>query len=90
MTFQRLEHVWFKCPPGCTRPSCNFCQGGLSLCIVCAAGEGELLSSCPGYGLNEDARTACYTGNVIDFEHFREIWLCDKGLFYRELKRRKG
>ena len=39
----------------------------LSWCSICDCAEGELLSYCPGYPLNEETRLACYQGNVLDF-----------------------
>lgn len=62
------EHVWFKCPPECEKRSCNFCEGGLSLCTVCGAGEAELLSACPGFKLSAEALEACLDGTVVDLE----------------------
>jgi hypothetical protein len=44
-----------------------FCDGGLGVCTVCKAAEGQLLTHCPGYALNEEALKACYNGNVKDF-----------------------
>jgi hypothetical protein len=58
--------VWAKCAPSCEY-GCNICQGGLAVCTVCKAAEGELLTWCPGFALNAEAREACYRGNVIDF-----------------------
>jgi len=42
-------------------------EGELAYCTVCGAGEGELLSSCPGYRLDAETLEACYRGNVKDF-----------------------
>lgn len=71
-----IEHVWFKCPKPCPDVErgdrCHFCDGGLSQCVVCGAFEGQLLTACPGYLLNYDAREACYSGNVYDFVQLRE------------------
>jgi excinuclease UvrABC ATPase subunit len=64
------EHIWHKCKKPCfnqDRGNCQFCDGGLGLCTVCGAFEGQLLSSCPGYMLNEETLDACYQGNVKDF-----------------------
>lgn len=44
----------------------------LAMCTVCGAGEGELLRWCPGYRLTREALEACYTGNVVDFERYKE------------------
>jgi len=39
---------------------------GLCRCTVCDAVEGEQLTFCPGFKLSDDAREACFQGNVID------------------------
>lgn len=56
-----IEHKWDK----------ETWDGGLALCTVCGAGEGELLKWCPGFKLTPEARQACYTGNVADLDYFR-------------------
>lgn len=72
-----LEHVYFECPRPCPETSvgnpCRFCDSGLVVCIVCGAAEGQLLTTCPGYALNYEARDACYQGNVIDFKHWMNM-----------------
>jgi len=55
----------------CDSERCHICAGGLALCTVCRAAEGELLSSCPGYELNPEALGACYSGNVMDIEDYK-------------------
>lgn len=47
-------------------------DGELASCRTCGAAEGELLTWCPGYKLNREAREACYTGNVVDFGWVRD------------------
>lgn len=42
----------------------------LGECTVCGAAEGELLSFCPGFLLNAEAREACFQGNVVDLHGF--------------------
>ena len=64
-----MDHTWHKCNPDCN--GCMFCDGGLGWCVVCGAFEGQLLTSCPGYHLNEEALEACYRGNVKDMASFR-------------------
>ena len=66
-----LQHVWFDCK--CGRDGCMFCDGGLCLCTVCNAFEGQLLSSCPGYKLSEEAHDAVYEGNVYDFVNWKAL-----------------
>jgi hypothetical protein len=58
-------HRWYEC--SCNRVACQWCEGGLGHCTVCGAFEGQLLSSCPGERLTEEALEACYQGNVVDF-----------------------
>lgn len=63
-----ITHKYFKCQCGPLRDhDCQFCDDALEYCTVCGAGEGELLSSCPGFKLNSSALNACYKGNVYDF-----------------------
>jgi len=64
-----MEHVWHKCK----NEHCQVCEGGLGWCIVCNAFEGQLLTHCPGFRLNEDALNACYHGNVKDLAYFRAM-----------------
>lgn len=65
------EHVEFICD--CRREGCVFCGGGLFQCTICGAAEGELLRYCPGYRLNNEAKDACYTGNVIDLPFWQDM-----------------
>lgn len=50
---------------------CYVCRGGLALCTVCGAGEGQLLKHCPGYRLSEETLESCYSGNVLDLFGWR-------------------
>lgn len=43
----------------------------LACCTVCGAGEGELLKWCPGFKLTEEAKEACFRGNVADLAYYR-------------------
>lgn len=43
----------------------------MMVCVVCGAFEGELLTHCPGFYLNPEAREACTHGNVIDLDSRR-------------------
>jgi hypothetical protein len=56
------RHEFHRCR--CGRPGCMFCDGGLGLCTVCGAFEGQLLPDCPGYGLAPWERDACYHGHL--------------------------
>lgn len=58
------DHVRYVCPPGCEKPSCNYCDGGLFTCTVCGASEGELLPTCPGYKLTVEVKERCYAGTI--------------------------
>lgn len=65
-----ILHKFSKCTdPTCI--GCHLCEGGLHYCTVCRATECELLSSCPGFVLNEETLEACYQGGVIDFLSFK-------------------
>jgi hypothetical protein len=67
-------HVWFKCShEKDSHRGCYFCDGGLALCTVCGAAEGELLSHCPGFSLSAEAKAACYSGNVFDLTYLRRL-----------------
>jgi hypothetical protein len=46
-------------------------QKSLSSCTVCGAAEGQLLKWCPGVKLTEEAKEACYRGNVADLDYYR-------------------
>jgi hypothetical protein len=46
---------------------------GIAYCETCLAGEGELLSYCPGHRLNEHTLEACYRGNVVDFVYWKQL-----------------
>ena len=79
-------HIWFKCSQPCNG-RCQYCDGGLALCTVCGAGEGELLSHCPGFRLSFEARTACYSGNVLDFVYLRRLKKHSPEAFREEMGR---
>lgn len=68
-------HIFYVCPKPCETVQdghpCQYCDGGLASCIVCGAFEGELLTHCPGYKLNQETLDACYSGNVHDFTRLR-------------------
>ena len=64
----KLEHVWDQ----------EIWDNGLALCTVCGGGEGQLLKWCPGVRLTEEALEACYTGNVVDLDHYRSRRECEE------------
>lgn len=65
-------HLYHSGCRGITYENCILCNGGLSKCIICGAAEGELLTFCPGYKLNGEAREACYNGRVVDLFYARQ------------------
>lgn len=80
-------HVWFACSRPCDVQSCSFCDGGLARCTICGAAEGELLSHCPGFWLNQETKEACYNGNVLDFTYLRRLSRHSPETFREELIR---
>lgn len=85
--YTRLEHEWHKC--SCRTERCPYCGGGLSLCRVCNCAEGELLASCPGFRLNQDASNAITDGQVVDFLFWHELKQKDFQLFQEVLRRKR-
>lgn len=70
-----LRHIPTVCDGTCEKNSgvrCYICNG-LVICSVCSATEGELLTFCPGYQLNWQAKNACYYGNVLDFSLLKKM-----------------
>lgn len=61
-----MKHEWYKCPPDCENPHCPYCRGGLGLCVVCGAAEGELTTDCPGHKVTEEIKQKVYQGK-LDF-----------------------
>lgn len=68
----RYPHVWYECKKSCN--GCQFCCGGLSLCLVCNGFEGQLLSDCPGVKMSGEALDACYRGEVVDLPVWRVMY----------------
>lgn len=62
------EHFFYKCPPGCEKPHCNYCEGGLAFCEVCKCAEGSLPTECPGKPVNEEAQEDIYSG-FLDYKN---------------------
>ncbi len=48
----------------CDREHCPVCHGGLAVCAVCGAGEGELTTDCPGVPVPVEIRAQVYAGQV--------------------------
>ena len=59
-----MDHVYYKCPPGCTNLSCMFCVGGLGGCTVCKAFEGTLPTECPGTPISEEDQQLIYKASL--------------------------
>lgn len=48
----------------CDREYCGICDGGLGVCTVCHAAEGELTTDCPGVPVPVDIREKVFAGQV--------------------------
>ncbi len=46
------------------RLSCNICDGGLALCVVCGGAEGSMPTDCPGVALAGSTLEAIYAGTT--------------------------
>lgn len=57
-----------KVHQNCDRPHCPICEGGLVICTVCEAAEGELTRECPGVPMSEGQLAQRFAGK-IDFHH---------------------
>lgn len=68
MRSKRIKHKIAEC--GCELNECYLCRNAILKCIICGAEEGELLHSCPGFKLNDEAKNACLNGNVVDFFNY--------------------
>lgn len=60
-----MKHQPVECH--CGEPHCPLCIGGLFICQVCGAAEGELATECPGEPLSQAIRVAVWDG-VLDFK----------------------
>lgn len=59
----------FKTPADCTHStefdgSCPVCDGGLSVCLVCGAAEGELPRECPGRTMTREELDGVLDGRL--------------------------
>jgi hypothetical protein len=73
---ERSCHIWLKHGPDhhdndldCGT-HCMFCEGGLSLCIVCGGFEGTLSTQCAGVKLTEEQLDLVYA-QMLDFNQNR-------------------
>ncbi len=62
-----MKHSQYECPPGCDKPHCNFCEGGLFSCTICNGAEGSLPTECPGRKMAYEEERAVYAGH-LDFK----------------------
>lgn len=46
--------------------SCPFCDGGISLCVVCGGAEASMPSHCPGKMMT-DLQAECVQAGVLDY-----------------------
>ena len=58
------EHIAYKCPPGCDKPYCQFCKGGLFACIVCGSAEGATTTDCPNSRMTPRQQDEVYAGRL--------------------------
>ena len=56
-----MNHSYVK-HAHCERSHCPICDGGLHVCLVCTAAEGELTTDCPGVVVSYERREAVYKG----------------------------
>jgi len=56
------DHVAHKC--SCGDNLCNFCGGGLFMCIKCGSAEGATTSQCPGEMMDGDTQDKVYSGEI--------------------------
>lgn len=74
------QHTWYVCPPGCEKPACWFCEGGLSACTACGGLEGSLPTHCPGDSVDVFTLNKVY-GGEIDFVN--GTWVRPTDIFTR-------
>jgi hypothetical protein len=48
--------------------TCPICDGGLAVCTVCKAAEGELTAECPGEPVPYERREQVYAG-ILNFKN---------------------
>lgn len=67
------KHVYFKHEGRCPDLGhCNYCDGGLALCVVCGGAEGELPTECPGGRMTREQRKDVYSG-ILDYKSGRWV-----------------
>lgn len=57
-------HVYYVCLGEHDRPTCMFCDGGLSACTRCKAFEGAWPDECPGERMTKEQSDAVYAGTL--------------------------
>jgi len=63
---KNMEHTFYECECDDTT-SCQFCEGGLSLCTVCRGAEGTLTTECCGRPITIDEEDRIYKKRTLDF-----------------------
>ncbi len=61
------KHVLYRCPgdeDACIEGRCMFCDGGLSMCVICGGAEGSLPTDCPGARMSDAQETAIMAGQL--------------------------
>lgn len=58
------SHTFYSCPPGCDKPHCQYCHGGLAYCTTCHGGEASLPTECPGRPMSPTAAAAVLAGRM--------------------------
>ena len=71
-----VNHIYYKCKEPCETIHCNFCDGGLSSCIVCDGAEGSLPSECPGKVMSCKEQELIFDGD-LDFRDGK--WIKTEG-----------
>jgi hypothetical protein len=58
------RHKQYNCPKPCEDVHCEFCEGGLFMCVTCRGAEGSLPRDCPGAPMSEVTQDAIYLGGL--------------------------
>ncbi len=53
----KLKHI-YESHENCDRNPCMVCDGGLGICVVCGAAEGELTDDCHGEPVEDRIKIA--------------------------------
>lgn len=61
------QHTYYKCERRDCYP-CQFCEGGLSWCVVCNGFEGSLTTDCCGRKITDEEEDRIYKQGTLDFK----------------------